>query len=72
MEQAGTPRESVSFVLRLWAESAPGESPEWRWKVHHVQSGEERYFHSLGDVLDFVQGCAGIAPPGHSSPGREP
>ncbi len=72
MEQSGPPRESVSFVLRLWAESASGESPDWRWKVHHVQSGEERYFRSLGDVLDFVEGCAGVAPPRQSSPGREP
>ncbi len=56
-------REDVSFVLRLWLESAGGASSEWRWRVQHVQSGQERYFRSLPDVLDFVSICAGLAPP---------
>ena len=56
-------KEGVSFVLRLWLESAGGASCEWRWRVQHVQSGQERYFRSLPDVLDFVSICAGLAPP---------
>ena len=55
--------KSASFVLRLWLEPAEGVSPVWRWKVHHVQSGEEKYLGSLADVLDFVAGCAEVAPP---------
>ena len=54
---------SESFVLRLWLESLEGECPDWRWQVHHVQSGEQRYFRSMGDVLEFVGQCAKVAPP---------
>ncbi len=52
-----------SFVMRLWRESTGGESPTWRWKAHHVQSGEERYFSNLADLLSFVGRCAETAPP---------
>ena len=52
-----------SFVLRLWLEPTDGGSPEWRWKVLHVQTGQERYFRSLAAVLEFVEGCTGVSPP---------
>ena len=61
--QEAKSKEDVSFVLQLWLESAGGASSEWRWRVQHVQSGQERYFRSLPDVLDFVSNCAGLAPP---------
>ena len=57
------PIESVSFVLRLWLESAGGDPGEWRWKIHHVQTGEERYFRDLMDVLDFVGQRSDVRPP---------
>ncbi len=66
LAQEAKAKEDVSFVLRLWLESAGGTPSEWRWRVQHVQSGQERYFRSLADVLDFVSICAGLAPP----PGR--
>ncbi len=56
-------KDSISFVLRLWLESAGGDAPEWRWQVHHVQSGEQRYFRSLTNMLEFVAACAGVEPP---------
>ena len=65
------PTQSVSFVLRLWLEPFGNGSPEWRWKVHHVQSGEERYFRSLNDVQEFVAECARVAPPQVASPGDQ-
>jgi hypothetical protein len=55
--------EGVSFVLSLWLETAVGGSPTWRWKAHHVQSGEERYFRRLSEVLEFVAFCAKVEPP---------
>ena len=55
--------DGVSFVLRLWLEPSGEGCPEWRWKVHHIQSGEERYFHSLADVREFVAVRARMAPP---------
>ena len=54
---------SVSFVLRLWLESSTEGAPDWRWKVHHIQSGEERYFRTLNDVQEFVAECSRVAPP---------
>ena len=59
------PRRSlpkVSFVFRLWLEGpdAAGQ-PKWRFKVIHVQSGEEAYCRSLVDLLAFVDLHAGRA-----------
>ena len=61
-------KDGESFVLRLWLESTDSESPDWRWQVHHVQSGEQRYFLSVRDVLEFVGRCAETAPPQVSLP----
>ena len=58
-----SPKNSASFVLRLWLETREAGSPEWRWQVHHVQTGDKRYFHSLTDVLEFVGECSGVEPP---------
>ena len=55
--------EGVSFVLRLWLDSTEETPPAWRWKIHHVQTGAERYCRSLPDVLDFVGGLSKVAPP---------
>ena len=63
MAQQTNRTKSASFVMRLWLEPTDERLPEWRWKVHHVQTGQERYFRSLADVLEFVAGCAEEAPP---------
>jgi hypothetical protein len=42
----------VSFVVRLWLE---GRQPRWRFKIIHVQSGEEAYCLSLDDLLAFIE-----------------
>ena len=60
--------DGESFVLRLWLESTGGDSPDWRWQVHHVQSGLQRYFGELADVLDFVAERAKVQPPQNSHP----
>ena len=61
--QAGKQNDGNSFVLRLWLEPTSEDSPEWRWQVQHVQSGEQRYFRSLTDILDFISERAGVEPP---------
>lgn len=40
------PRLPVShlFVLRLWQANTDDDQTEWRGKLHHVLSGESRYF----------------------------
>ena len=63
MVQPARQSDSNSFVLRLWLEPAGEDSPEWRWQVQHVQSGEQRYFRSLTDILDFVAESTGLEPP---------
>ncbi len=50
MPQAGHRGDTGSFVLRLWAEPALRESPDWRWKAHHVQSGEKHGQHVRVEV----------------------
>ena len=54
---------SASFVLRLWLEARDAGSPEWRWQVQHVQTGDKRYFPSLVGVLEFVSERSGVEPP---------
>lgn len=56
--------ESVSFVMSLWMEPREVEAdPEWRWRVLHVQSGEESYFKNLDDLLEFVATKSGVSAP---------
>ncbi len=60
MEKEQAAREHAqaraSFVIRLWLEPRenPGD-PQWRWHVQQVQTGEQVYFHRLGDVLRYVE-----------------
>ena len=61
--QAAKQKDGNSFVLRLWFEPSGDDSPEWRWQVQHVQSGEQRYFRNLSAMLDFVAESTGLEPP---------
>ena len=70
MTQQREQTDAVSFVLRLWLEPTTKGSPDWRWKAHHVQTGEERYFSHLADVLDFVAACSQAPPPVLSDAGK--
>ena len=63
VQQEAKLTDDASFVLRLWLEPSNEQVPEWRWKVHHVQSGTERYFRNLANVLEFVSECANVVPP---------
>lgn len=50
--------------MTLWLE--PRETvaePEWRWRVRHVQTGEQTHFRRLGDVLAFVADRSGMPSP---------
>ena len=60
------PGEGASFVMRLWLESREPQPTEWRWHVTHIQSGSEKYFRSLDDVMEFVAACAGAPAPSGS------
>lgn len=59
-----SPPGSVSFVMTLWLEPREHkEQPEWRWRVRHVQSGDEACFRSMTGVLQFIEDKAGVSGP---------
>ncbi len=50
--------------MTLWLEPQQVEAePEWRWRVSHVQTGEQAYFRRLTDVLAFITSQSGIPAP---------
>lgn len=54
----------VSFVIRLWAERREvAAAPEWRFRIHHVQSGEAAYVQTLADLFMFVERQSGLSAP---------
>ena len=44
------------FTLRFWPEDLGDEHWEWRGKVHHVSTGEVRFFREWMTLKDFVEG----------------
>ncbi len=61
----GKATKSVSFVIVLWLEPREVQAePEWRWRVNHVQSGDQALFKRLDDVLAYVATKAEVSPPG--------
>ncbi len=55
----------ASFVITLYLEPRDVEAePEWRWRVSHIQTGEQVYFKRLDDFLDYVAKKSGVPRPG--------
>lgn len=48
------PRRTQLFTLRLWAEDLDGEHTEWRGELHHVTSGELRYFRDWSTLVSIL------------------
>ena len=64
--KAGSARGArASFVMTLWVEPQEGaeENLEWRWRVRHVQTGQESYFRRYADVLRFIGQQSDLPPP---------
>ncbi len=59
------------FVLHIWAEPAAEGPREWRGKVHHVASGDARYFRDWPSLVDFLERTLAHRIP-ESTPGGEP
>ncbi len=49
---AGHPSHAQLFLLRLWPEQLDAEQVEWRGKIHHIVTGEARYFRSWQQLID--------------------
>ena len=47
--------DSHLFTVRLWAENLGDGQIEWRGKLHHVTSGEARYFRDWSVLIAFLQ-----------------
>lgn len=56
-------RSTLSFLLRLWPEVAPGATDgqecSWRCEVQHIQTGDRRAFRDLASLVEFINGKAG-------------
>ena len=59
-----TAKKGMSFVITLWLEPTEGDQPEWRWRVTEMETGAQRYFRKLADMLAYVSERAGVSPPG--------
>ena len=56
--------KGASFVIALYLEPRDVEAePEWRWRVSHIQTGEQVYFRRLDDFLDYVAAKSGVPRP---------
>jgi hypothetical protein len=47
--------DSHLFTVRLWAENLGDGQIEWRGKLHHVTSGEARYFRDWPVLIALLQ-----------------
>ncbi len=68
----GEERSSNSFVVRIWQEQAQESattSSTWRGWIQHAFTGKARYFHSVGDMLAFIEWYTG--PLGRAEQGGE-
>jgi hypothetical protein len=54
-----------SFVVTIWREETPAESPGrgWRGHITHVPSGERRYLRRLCEIVSFVTAYTGSFDP---------
>jgi hypothetical protein len=52
------------FTLRVWPEPVGEGDVEWRGKVQHVITGEQRYFHDWPTLIAFLTGgpASGFSP----------
>lgn len=54
----------TSFVMKLWLEQGNQEGPpDWRWRVRHIQSGDESYFRNMSAMLKFIEEKSRLMPP---------
>jgi len=49
------------FTLRLWVEPSAAHPEQMRFRVHHVPSGEVRYFRDWSALTQFVLAIVGAS-----------
>jgi hypothetical protein len=43
-----------TFVVRMWAETVPGEEPAWRGSIDDVIRRRRLFFTNLGAMCEFI------------------
>ncbi len=46
-----------AFILRIWYEprEIEGARPQWRGRIQHVITGQQRYLKDLQEIVDFLE-----------------
>lgn len=45
---------SYLFTLRVWQHEVDEETQEWRGRIHHVESGQIRYFRDWSALIPVL------------------
>jgi hypothetical protein len=61
MDENQKPSHTHLFRVRLWVEDLGNGRFEWRGKVHHVLSGQERYFRTWKELQEHMENALGEA-----------
>ena len=48
-------RQTVTFIVRVWAEYIENQPPSWRGEVESVAGGEKTHFADLAQMAAFIQ-----------------
>ena len=47
-------RQTISFVVRVWAEPTASPQPQWRAQIEHVPSGEQVHIQISAALCEFL------------------
>lgn len=61
MEDDTSPQSHL-FTLRVWVEALGAGQEEWRAKIHHIPSGQIRYFRDWEALVGFLRTILGNPP----------
>jgi len=45
---------SYLFTVRVWQHEVDEETQEWRGRIHHVESGQTRYFRDWAALIPVL------------------
>jgi hypothetical protein len=63
------PEHYMSFLVRLWRNQADGEqSEDWQGEIQQIQTGTQRCFSTLGELLAFLRQAVIAQPPASDEP----
>ena len=54
MTDEGQQSKSQLFTVRVWFEGEVEGQPQWRGKLHHIPSGETRYFRDWAALIPLM------------------